>query len=60
MNYEIKITGSGTQEELVAALRVIADNIMMAGSGNPQGLTNELDDVEWEDATLITKITEAE
>ena len=57
-NYEIKITGSGTQEEIVKALRDVANNIMMAGSGNPKGLTDELDDQEWEDATLVTSIEE--
>lgn len=54
--FEIKITGSGTQEEIVEALRNVANNILSAGAGNPEGLNDELDDTEWEDSTLVTKV----
>ena len=57
MNYEIKVTGSGTQEEIVKALRDVANNILGAGAGNPEGVKDELDDVKWEDATLMTIVS---
>jgi hypothetical protein len=57
MNYEIKITGSGTQEEIAEALRGVANNILGAGAGNPEGVKDELNDVEWEDATLMTLVS---
>jgi hypothetical protein len=50
---EIKITGGGTQAELVLSLRHLADAIERES-------TNRLDNVEWEDETLMTTIKTVE
>ncbi len=51
MEYEIKITGSGTREELIAALQTIISELK---------IVSDITDVEWEDATLMTVVTEIE
>ena len=50
---EIKITGDGTQEELVFSLRRLADAI-------EREPLSRLDNVEWEDQTLMTNIKTVE
>lgn len=50
LNYEIKITGSGTKEQLEHSLRELARSIQDA-KGDA-----ELDGAEWEDAILMTEI----
>ena len=50
---EIKITGSGTAEEVVDALRRIATNIAI--NAVEHGV-HMLDGSVWEDATLLTEI----
>lgn len=47
--FEIKITGSGTKSEIVAALKTVLDNIK-------ESTTTELESVEWEGVTLMTEI----
>ena len=54
MNYEIKISGSGTAKQIAAALRDIARNIQEASDGNNE--IAELDGANWEDPTLMTEI----
>jgi hypothetical protein len=54
MNYHIKITGSGTAEELLKALRDVVANIEEAKRGEHE--TAMLDGATWEDATLCTEI----
>lgn len=49
MEYNIKITGSGTKEEIIAALQTIIQDIEATRE-------NQLDGVEWENATLMTVI----
>ena len=53
--YEIKITGSGTAPEIAEKLRRLADAIHHPTSIG-DSLNVSIDDVEWEDATLMTKI----
>jgi len=55
MEYTIKITGSGTKEEIAKELRHIADAIFHPTSMG-HGLNLCIDDVEWESATLMTEI----
>lgn len=55
MTYQIKITGSGTREEIAAALRNIADAIYHPNSKG-DGLNVTLEDHEWEDYILMTEI----
>jgi hypothetical protein len=47
--YNIKIIGTGTRDEIVDALKVIINAIDDANIG-------VLDGAEWEDATLMTTI----
>jgi hypothetical protein len=49
---KIKITGSGTAEEIAQALIQVATNIRFQAT-HPEG---KLDGEEWEDATLMTEI----
>lgn len=51
--FEIKITGSGTAEQLVNALRDVARSI---ASVNTEHGTAMLDGSKWEDAILVTEI----
>lgn len=53
--YEIKITGSGTPEEIATSLRTVADAIFHPTSMG-HGKNMNIDDVEWEDKTLMTEI----
>lgn len=55
--FEIKITGGGTPKEVVAALRVIANQI--ENLDYLDGLA-EKGEVEWEDSVLFTEIKEAD
>lgn len=50
--FEIKITGSGTPEQLVEALREVARNILI----NAEHGVGMLDGSEWEDSVLVTEI----
>ena len=50
--YTIKITGSGTAQEIETALLGIIDEIRISG--------DELDGAEWEDPILFTEIDETE
>ena len=49
LDYEIKITGSGTTSEIIQSLREIIDNLANSTDA-------VLDGAEWEDATLMTEI----
>lgn len=49
MEFEIKITGSGTKQELEKALQQVVDNIKASTD-------EELDGSQWEDPTLMTEI----
>jgi hypothetical protein len=55
MNYEIKITGSGTAKQIEMALRQIARQIQDAADNNKE--EEELSDAKWEDSTLMTEIS---
>ncbi len=50
--YNIKVTGNGTQAQLVRDLRDLADAIEQANG------SAELDGAEWETATICTDINE--
>jgi hypothetical protein len=50
---EIKITGSGTADEIVEALRRVAKNIALNAAEHG---VNMLDGSVWEDSTLLTEI----
>jgi hypothetical protein len=54
MNYEIKITGSGTLREIRNALKVLVEDIECA---IPE---LSVPRVTWEDKTLLTEISEEE
>lgn len=56
MEYSIKITGSGTNEQIAASLRAIADDIEI---GAHVDNIEEKGEVEWEDAILFTEISES-
>ena len=56
-NYVIKITGGGTLENIINALRVVTDELAEELKNNP---VKEIDDIEWEDPTLMTLISEEE
>jgi hypothetical protein len=47
--YEIKITGSGTKEQIIKALKAVVQDIKDA---------DQIDKVRWEDKTLFTQIDE--
>lgn len=49
--YEIKITGSGTKDEIIRALAAVVQDIKNA---------DQIDRVRWEDKTLFTEINEEE
>ena len=51
MNYYIKITGSGTKDEIVDALEGLAHSIRIT----PDNEMNE-EGADWEDNILITEI----
>lgn len=53
MNYNIKITGSGTADEIINALKGVIESIEEA---KPEG-DAILDGAEWKDATLMTEIS---
>lgn len=53
MEFEIKITGSGTPEEIAKALVELAKTIRTDISNG-----NDLDGAEYEDQTLMTVINE--
>lgn len=57
MNYQIKITGTGTPEEIATALRTIADAIHHPTSMG-HGMNMSIDNVTWEDSVLCTEITQ--
>lgn len=47
--YEIKVTGSGTQEELVDALRDLANSL-------EDSTSETIVKVDWQDSILITRV----
>lgn len=53
--FTIKITGSGTAEQLEIALRQVARNIQDLAQN---GKESELDGASWEDPTIMTEINE--
>ena len=53
---EIKITGSGTADEIVEALRRVAKNIALNAAEHG---VNMMDGSVWEDSTLLTEIKTA-
>jgi hypothetical protein len=57
MTYSIKITGSGTREEIAKALLLIT-NAVNPATCNPDfsGTLTDIDGAEWEDCTLMTEI----
>jgi hypothetical protein len=52
-NYAIKITGSGSKDEIVEALEKLIISIKSSSE-------QELESAEWEDQTLITEISTGE
>jgi hypothetical protein len=50
---EIKITGEGTADEIVGALRRVAKNIALNAAEHG---VNMMDGSVWEDSTLLTEI----
>lgn len=57
-NYQIKISGGGTKEDIAKALRLIADALYHETSmGHGMNLADEMiDGAEWEDCTLLTEL----
>ena len=58
-NYNIKITGGGSREDIAKALRQIADAIHHPTSmGHGKNMADEMiDGAEWEDCALLTELT---
>lgn len=58
--YKIKITGEGTPQEIVKALRLIANAIEDRATRTDLDAPEieHLDGAEWEDSTLMTEIKE--
>jgi hypothetical protein len=56
MELNIRITGSGTANEIAGALRQIAQDLEEGGHINA---INERGETSWEDSALMTTITEA-
>jgi hypothetical protein len=54
--YTIKITGSGTFEEISKALLAVAEELEF----NREATDEPLFDIHWEDPTLYTEVTEDE
>ena len=54
MNYEIKITGEGTSQEIVKGLTKLIATIEETSKTHRE----EIGCVEWEDETLLTVINE--
>jgi hypothetical protein len=52
-NYAIKITGSGSKDEIVEALEGLINSIKESSE-------QELESKEWEDQTLVTEIRNSE
>jgi hypothetical protein len=52
-NFEIKITGSGSKDELIAALGTVLSDLKVSSE-------QELASAEWEDETLMTEISTKE
>lgn len=57
MNYEIRISGSGTNENLAASLRQIADDV---AQGNHINSIESYGKCHWEDPELYTEIEECD
>lgn len=58
MEYTIRISGSGTREDIAKALRVVADAIHHPTSKGDGLNIEDIDGAEWEDSTLMTEINE--
>ncbi|HNU14051.1 MAG TPA: hypothetical protein PKI55_06280 [Chitinophagaceae bacterium] len=54
--YNIKITGSGTRQDIAKALRLIADAIYHPHSKGDGLNIEDIDGAQWEDSTLMTEI----
>jgi hypothetical protein len=54
MKYSIKITGSGTPDEIIKSLKNVIGNIEEAKGGIAEIAT--FDEAKWEDRTLITEM----
>lgn len=54
MKYSIKITGSGTTDEIINALKNVIENIEEVSKSASEIIA--LDGAEWEDGTLMTEI----
>lgn len=55
MNYQIKITGSGTADEIISALKGLIKTIERAKKSGHEN--DMLDGAEWEGSTLMTEIS---
>lgn len=53
--FNIKISGSGTPNEIIKSLQDIIDGIVEAKHSD--NVDAALDGAEWEDATLVTEIS---
>lgn len=60
MNYKIKITGSGTPDEIVKALKEVLSEMEMSGYNNAFEVAKEKGEFTAEDTTLFTEISEEE
>lgn len=60
MNYKIKITGSGTPDEIVKALKEVLSEMEMSGYNNAFEVAKEKGEFTAEDTTLFTEISEDE
>jgi hypothetical protein len=56
--YEIKITGSGTPDEITNALKKVLSEMEMSGYNNAFEVANEKGKFSAEDPTLMTEISE--
>jgi hypothetical protein len=58
MKYSIKITGSGTPDEIVKALKEVLSEMETSGYNNAFEVAKEKGEFTAEDATLFTEISE--
>lgn len=60
MKYTIKITGSGTPDEIIKALKEVLSEMEMSGYNNAFEIAKEKGEFTAEDETLFTEISEDE
>lgn len=60
MNYSIRITGSGTPDEIVKALKEVLSEMEMSGYNNAFEVAKEKGEFTAEDETLFTEISKDE